>query len=100
MDGHDHVSSPATAGPTDVCGIPCHALFERSEAYQLQHEIVQEQSEGGGGVGEVEGYLWMRRWAADATREEAAAAVGGAMGKRKWCVVCPLTTILYFVRRS
>jgi hypothetical protein len=26
-----------------------------------------------------------------------AASVGGAMGKRKWCVVCPLT---YFVRRS
>ena len=45
----------------------------------------------GGMVGEVDGYLWMRRWAADATREEAAAAVGGAMGKRKWCVVCPLT---------
>jgi hypothetical protein len=43
------------------------------------------------------GYLWMRRWVADATREEAAAAVGGAMGKQKWCVVCPLT---YFVRRS
>ena len=34
---------------------------------------------------------------ADATREEVAAAGGGAMRKRKWCVVCPLT---YFVRRS
>jgi hypothetical protein len=34
-------------------------------------------------VGEVEGYLWMRRRLADVTREEAAAAVGGAMGKRK-----------------
>jgi hypothetical protein len=51
MDGHEHVSSPATTGPTNVRGIPCHALFERSEAFQLQHEIVQEQSEGGGGGG-------------------------------------------------
>jgi hypothetical protein len=51
MDGHDHVSSPATAGPTDIRGIPCHALFERSKAYQLQHEIIQEQSEGGDGGG-------------------------------------------------
>ena len=39
----------------------------------------------GGMVGEVEGYLWMRRWSADVTREEAAAAGGGAMRKRKWC---------------
>ena len=54
-------------------------------------------TKGGGMVGEIEGYLWMRRWAADATREEVAAAVRGAMGKQKWCVVCPLT---YFVRRS
>ena len=38
-------------------------------------------------VGEVEGYLWMRRWATDVTREEVAAAGGGAMRKRKWCVV-------------
>ena len=51
----------------------------------------------GGMVGEVEGYLWMRRRSADATREEEAAAGGGAMRKRKWCVVCPLT---YFVRQS
>ena len=56
-----------------------------------------ERHQGGGMVGEVEGYLWMRRWAADATREEKAKAVRGAMGKQKWCVVCPLT---YFVRRS
>ena len=48
MDGHDHVRPPATPGPTDVRGIPRHALLERSEAYQLQHEIVQEQSQGGG----------------------------------------------------
>ena len=40
---------------------------------------------GGGLVGEVEGYLWMRRLSADATREEAAAVGGGAMRKRKWC---------------
>jgi hypothetical protein len=33
---------------------------------------------------------------ADVTREEAAAAGGGATGKRKWCVMCPLE---YFVRR-
>jgi len=51
MDGHYHVSPHATVGPTDVCVIPRHALFERSEAYQLQHEIVQEQSEGGDGGG-------------------------------------------------
>ena len=56
-----------------------------------------ERHRGGGGVGEVEGYLWMRRRLADATREEAAAVVGGAMWKQKWCVVCPLE---YFVRRS
>jgi hypothetical protein len=30
------------------------------------------------------------RWLADVTREEAVAAVGGAMRKRKWCVVCLL----------
>jgi hypothetical protein len=34
-------------------------------------------------VGEVEDYLWMRRQSADATREEAAAAIGRAMRKRK-----------------
>ena len=51
----------------------------------------------GGMVGEVEGYLWTRRRSADATREEAVAAVGGAMRKRKWCVVRHLT---YFFRRS
>jgi hypothetical protein len=31
---------------------------------------------------------------ADATREEVAAAVRGAMRKQKWCVVCPLTYFL------
>jgi hypothetical protein len=56
-----------------------------------------EQHRGGGMVGEVEGYLWMRRRLADATREEAVAAGGGAMPKRKWCVLCPLT---YFFRQS
>ena len=40
-------------------------------------------TEGGGVVGEIEGYLWMRRRSADVTREEAAAAGGGAMPKRK-----------------
>ena len=47
-----------------------------------------ERHRGGGMVGEVEGYLWMRRWLADVTIEEEAAAVGGAMPKRKCCVVC------------
>ncbi len=57
-----------------------------------------ERHRGEGIVGEVKGYLWMRRWVADATREEEVAAkVGGAMRKRKWCVVCFLS---YFVRRS
>jgi hypothetical protein len=90
MDGHDHVSSPATVGPTDVRGIPCRALFERSEAYQLQHEIVQEQSEGGGLL-------------VDAT-------VGGGCDKRgggggRWGsngvgkMVCGVS-LTYFVRRS
>ena len=51
----------------------------------------------GGMVGEVEGYLWMQRRLADATREEALAAVVGAMGKREWCVLCLLS---YFFRRS
>ena len=49
-------------------------------------------------VGEVEGYLWMPRRLADVTRDEmAAAAVGGAIRKRKWCVLCFL---LYFFRQS
>ncbi len=39
-------------------------------------------------VGEVEGYLWMPRRSANVRgEEEAAAAVGGAMQKRKWCCV-------------
>ena len=49
-------------------------------------------------VGEVEGYVWMRRRVAAVggcdKRAEAAAAGGGAMRKRKWCVVCPLTCLL------
>ncbi len=45
-------------------------------------------------VGEVEGYLWMPQRLADATREEAAAAGGGAMLKWKWCVVCLLSCTL------
>jgi len=43
-------------------------------------------------VGEVEGFLWMRRWLADVvTGEEVAAAVGRAMQKQKWCVLCFLS---------
>jgi hypothetical protein len=42
-------------------------------------------------VGEVEGYLWMRRRLADETGEEVVAAVGGAMRKQKWCVLCLLS---------
>ena len=48
----------------------------------------------GGMVGEVEGYLWMRRRLVEVTREEAAAAVGGAMRKRKWYVLCLHRTLL------
>ncbi len=44
--------------------------------------------DGGGDRGLLVGKELRR--AADATREEAAVAVGGAMWKRKWCVVCPL----------
>ena len=54
-----------------------------------------ERHRGGGMVGEVEGYLWMRRWAADATREEEAAAGGVAMRKLKCWVVGLLS---YFTR--
>jgi len=50
----------------------------------------------GGMVGEVDGYLWMRRRSADATREEAAAAVRRAMRRKMVCVV----SSSYFVRRS
>ena len=39
-------------------------------------------------VGEVKCYLWMQRRLEDVTGEEVAAAVGGAMRKRKWCVLC------------
>jgi len=56
-------------------------------------------TEGGGMVAEVEGYLWMRRWAvaeAAAWRERGVGG-GGSKRKRKWCVVCPLT---YFTRQS
>ncbi len=47
-----------------------------------------ERHRGGGMVGEVEGYLWMQRWAADATREEEAATVGEHCGSGNgvWCV--------------
>jgi hypothetical protein len=45
-------------------------------------------------VGEVKGYLWMQRRLADVTREEAAAAVGGAMRKWKWYVLCLHCTLL------
>jgi hypothetical protein len=38
-------------------------------------------------VEEVEGYLWMRRRSADATREEAATAVGRAMRRKLVCAV-------------
>ena len=43
---------------------------------------------GLGQVGEVEGYLWMPRQCNKRGEEEAAAAVGGAMQKRKWYVLC------------
>jgi hypothetical protein len=42
-------------------------------------------------VEEVEGFLWMRRRSADATREEAATAVGRAMRKRK--MVCAVSLL-------
>jgi hypothetical protein len=40
-------------------------------------------------VGEVEGYLWMRRWAADATREEKRRQLGEQWGSENgvWCVL-------------
>ena len=49
----------------------------------------------GGMVGEVEGYLWMP-WRSENVRgeEEAAVAVGGAMPKQKWCVMCLSTFLL------
>ena len=37
-------------------------------------------------MGEVKGYLWMPQRSAEATRE-----VGGAMPKRKCCVLCLIT---------
>jgi hypothetical protein len=74
---------------------------KKSERFLAAAADEGERHRRGWMVGEVEGYLWMRRRAAAVggcdKRAEAAAAGGGAMRKRKWCVVCPLT---YFIRRS
>ena len=51
----------------------------------------------GGGGGGGRGLLVDATVGGGCDKRGEAALVGGAMGKRKWCVVCPLT---YFVRRS
>ena len=48
-------------------------------------------TEGGGMVGEVEGYLWMGRRATAVGGCDKRGGGGGGWGskrKRKWCVVC------------
>ena len=53
-----------------------------------------ERHQGGGRVGEVEGYRCDKRGGGGGG---GGGGGWGAMRKRKWCVVCPLT---YFIRRS
>jgi hypothetical protein len=78
----------AAGGPTAAPRTPAPSTQTDGEAEAASSSLSSPCSPG------VTKFGGSRR-SADATREEVAAKVGGAMWKRKWCVVCLLS---YFTR--